>query len=204
MRLKIPERYVYMVQAPAWAMLICIVAYMLECSGVIEYLYTVFVSLAASCGTEVFVGWGGGGGGDASGERLRGKRESLRRVRALMAPLTTSSVMVSLALWLLWNCRPALYSWGLRGDKRPFNSERREVTEKEALREGYQSGIHHTNLSLGTGPARERPWRWSWACMCVSSCVPGDAACVEWQLQREGEELVCSGVWPVTVHSGGE
>ena len=45
-----------MVQAPAWAMLICIVAYMLECSGVIEYLYTVFVSLAASCGTEVFVG----------------------------------------------------------------------------------------------------------------------------------------------------
>lgn len=33
-----------------------------------------------------------------SGERWRGKRESLRRVRALMAPLTTSSVMVSLSL----------------------------------------------------------------------------------------------------------
>jgi len=30
--------------------------------------------------------------------RYRGKRESLRRVRALMAPLTTSSVMVSLSL----------------------------------------------------------------------------------------------------------
>lgn len=105
-----------------------------------------------------------------------------------MAPLTTSSVMVSLALWLLWNCRPALYSWGLRGDKRPFNSERREVTEKEALREGYQSDIHHTNLSLGTGPARERPWRWSWACMCASVWGWGDTAHMGWWLQGREEE----------------
>lgn len=105
-----------------------------------------------------------------------------------MAPLTTSSVMVSLALWLLWNCRPALYSWGLRGDKRPFNSERREVTEKEALREGYQSDIHHTNLSLGTGPARERPWRWSWACMCASVWGWGDTARMGWWLQGREEE----------------
>lgn len=92
-----------------------------------------------------------------------------------MAPLTTSSVMVSLSLWVLWNCRPALYSWGLRGDKRPFNSERREVTEREALGEGYQSDIHHTNLSLGTGPAKEGPWRWSWAYMCESAYA---CACV--------------------------
>lgn len=60
------------------------------------------------------------------------------------------------------------------------------MTEKEALREGYQSGIHHTNLSLGTGPARERPWRWSWACMCVSSCGRGNTACMEWQLHGRG------------------
>lgn len=109
-----------------------------------------------------------------------------------MAPLTTSSVMVSLALWLLWNCRPALYSWGLRGDKRPFNSERGEVTEKEALREGYQSDIHHTNLSLGSGPARERPWRWSWACVSVCVCASargwGDTACMERWLQGREEE----------------
>lgn len=113
-----------------------------------------------------------------------------------MAPLTTSSVMVSLSLWVLWNCRPALYSWGLRGDKRPFNSERREVTEREALREGYQSDIHHTNLSLGTGPAKEGPWRWSGACVCGSVCACarlwgwGDTACTEWRLQggrRRGE-----------------
>lgn len=141
--------------------------------------------LAASCGTEVLLGCAGG---DESRGRWRGKRESLRRVRALMAPLTTSSVMVSLALWLLWNCRPALYSWGLRGDKRPFNSERREVTEKEALREGYQSDIHHTNLSLGTGPARERPWRWSWACMCASVWGWGDTARMGWWLQGREEE----------------
>lgn len=134
---------------------------------------------------EVLPGWAGG---DGSRGRWRGKRESLRRVRALMAPLTTSSVMVSLALWLLWNCRPALYSWGLRGDKRPFNSERREVTEKEALREGYQSDIHHTNLSLGTGPARERPWRWSWACMCASVWGWGDTARMGWWLQGGEEE----------------
>ena len=153
-----------------------------------------------------------------SGERWRGKRESLRRVRALMAPLTTSSVMVSLSLWVLWNCRPALYSWGLRGDKRPFNSERREVTEREALREGYQSDIHHTNLSLGTGPAKEGPWRWSWACVCGSVCACarlwgwGDTACTEWRLQggrrrgegRRGEAPRCSGVRAVTVQSGGE
>lgn len=165
-----------------------------------------FVRMAASCGMEVLLGWGGGGGGEGCKERWRGKRESLRRVLALMAPLTTSSVMVSLALWLLWNCRPALYSWGLGGDKRPFNSERREVTEKEALREGYQSDIHHTNLSLETGPARERPWRWSWACMCAlwahgvgvtpharnGGCRGG---------RRRGEEPVCSGVQAVTVQS---
>lgn len=72
-----------------------------------------------------------------------------------------------LFLWVLWNCRPALYSWGLRGDKRPFNSERKEVTEREALREGYQSDIHHTNLSLGTGHAKKGPWRWSKSDMCV-------------------------------------
>ena len=104
-----------------------------------------------------------------------------------MAPLTTSSVMVSLSLWVLWNCRPALYSWGLRGDKRPFNSERREVTEREALREGYQSDIHHTNLSLGTGPAKEGPWRWSWACVCGSGWGRarrggwGDTASPKWR-----------------------
>lgn len=122
-----------------------------------------------------------------------------------MAPLTTFSVMVSLALWLLWNCRPALYSWGLRGDKRPFNSERREVTEKEALREGYQSDIHHTNLSLGTGPARARPWRWSWACMCVWACGVGvklharNGGCRGGR--RWGEEPDCPGV---TAQSGEE
>lgn len=54
-----------------------------------------FVRLAASCGTEVLLSRGGG---EWSRERWRGKRESLRRVQALMAPLTTSSVMVSLAL----------------------------------------------------------------------------------------------------------
>lgn len=105
-----------------------------------------------------------------------------------MAPLTTSSVMVSLSLWVLWNCRPALYSWGLRGDKRPFNSERREVTEREALREGYQSDIHHTNLSLGTGPAKEGPWRWSSAYMWQSACVRlwgwGDTVCVESRVEE--------------------
>lgn len=56
-----------------------------------------FVRLAASCGMEVLLSRRGGGG-EWSRERWRGKRESLRRVQALMAPLTTSSVMVSLAL----------------------------------------------------------------------------------------------------------
>ena len=130
-----------------------------------------------------------------------------------MAPLTTSSVMVSLSLWVLWNCRPALYSWGLRGDKRPFNSERREVTEREALREGYQSDIHHTNLSLGTGPAKEGPWRWSWAYMCASAyaCVRVFGAGVTphaWnggsrrREEEKGGTLGCSGVQTVTVQSG--
>lgn len=31
------------------------------------------------------------------------------------------------------------------------------MTEKEALREGYQSDIHHANLSLGSGPASREP-----------------------------------------------
>lgn len=128
-----------------------------------------------------------------------------------MAPLTTSSVMVSLSLWVLWNCRPALYSWGLRGDKRPFNSERREVTEREALGEGYQSDIHHTNLSLGTGPAREGALEvvlsihvWERVCVCTRLRGWGDGACIEWRLQggRRTEEPVCSGVRTVTVQSG--
>lgn len=123
-----------------------------------------------------------------------------------MAPLTTSSVMVSLSLWVLWNCRPALYSWGLRGDKRPFNSERREVTEREALREGYQSDIHHTNLSLGTGPAKEGPWRWSSAYMWQSACVRlwgwGDTVCVESRVEEGGNRA--AQVSRLSLRSGGE
>jgi len=46
------------------------------------------------------------GGRRESGERWRRKRESLRRVRALMAPLTTSSVMVSLSLSLSLSLSP--------------------------------------------------------------------------------------------------
>lgn len=44
------------------------------------------------------------------------------------------------------------------------------MTEKEALREGYQSDIHHTNLSLGSGPASREALEVVWivrACVCA-------------------------------------
>lgn len=44
------------------------------------------------------------------------------------------------------------------------------MTEKEALREGYQSDIHHTNLSLGSGPASREAPEVVWSvrvCVCV-------------------------------------
>lgn len=116
--------------------------------------------------------WDRGVGGAEQEETGAGKIEGSERVPQACpgsdgSPDNLLCNGLPLSLWVLWNCRPALYSWGLRGDKRPFNSERREVTEREALREGYQSDIHHTNLSPGTGPAKEGPWRWSWAYMCA-------------------------------------
>lgn len=127
--------------------------------------------------------WDRGVGGAEQEETGPGKIEGSERVPQACpgsdgSPDNLLCNGLPLSLWVLWNCRPALYSWGLRGDKRPFNSERREVTEREALREGYQSDIHHTNLSPGTGPAKEGPWRWSWAYMCARLWGWGDTACM--------------------------
>lgn len=133
--------------------------------------------------------WDRGVGGAEQAETGAGKIEGSERVPQACpgsdgSPDNLLCNGLPLSLWVLWNCRPALYSWGLRGDKRPFNSERREVTEREALREGYQSDIHHTNLSPGTGPAKEGPWRWSWAYMCAHLWGWGDTTC----RGREGGE----------------
>lgn len=63
------------------------------------------------------------------------------------------------------------------------------MTEKEALREGYQSDIHHTNLSLGSGPAsREAPEVvWSVHVCVLDGGSRGDTTCTEPRLQGEGE-----------------
>lgn len=144
-------------------------ACMLGCISEALNIY-IFASwgLAASGGIEVLVG------GAEQEETEQGKIEGKERVPEACpgsdgSPDNLLCNGLPLSLWVLWNCRPALYSWGLRGDKRPFNSERGEVTEREALREGYQSDIHHTNLSLGTGPAKEGALEvvlWAYMCVC--------------------------------------